>query len=152
MKQIILTWLAFGVAVAMAAVPAFAETCKPTEPDMLGPMYKPDAPVRSAVGKGYVLSGAVKSSTDCSPVKGAKIEFWLAGPDKGYDDEHRATMFSDASGAYRFESNFPPGYFGRPPHIHVKVSAPGFKTLVTQHYPEKGHTQAVFDLVLVPER
>jgi protocatechuate 3,4-dioxygenase beta subunit len=61
-------------------------------------------------------------------------------------------MFSDASGAYRFESNFPPGYFGRPPHIHVKVSAPGFKTLVTQHYPEKGHTQAVFDLVLVPER
>ena len=129
-----------------------AETCKSTAPDALGPMYKPDAQVRSNVGTGYVLSGMVKSSRDCAPVKGAKIEFWLAGPDKEYDDKHRATMFSEASGAYRFESNFPPGYFGRPPHIHVRVSAVGFGTLVTQHYPKSGTTGAIFDLVLIPEQ
>jgi protocatechuate 3,4-dioxygenase beta subunit len=104
------------------------------------------------VGKGYVLSGVVKSSLDCAPVKEAGIEFWLAGPNKKYDDEHRAVLSSDGSGAYRFESNFPPGYFGRPPHIHIRVSAKGFRTLVTQHYPLEGRTGGIFDLVLVPEQ
>jgi len=117
---------------------------------MLGPFYKPDAPVRSSVGKGYVLSGVVKSSVSCAPIKDAQIEFWLAGPDGKYNDDHRATIFSDEKGSYRFESNVPGPYFGRPPHIHVKVSAKGFKALITQHYPEKGKTGASFDLVLVP--
>ena len=124
--------------------------CPPTEPDMLGPFYKPDAPVRSSVGKGYVLSGVVRSSKDCAPVKGAGIEFWLAGPDSNYDDSHRATLFADDSGGYRFESNVPVPYSGRPPHIHIRVSAKGFQTLVTQHYPEKGKNSAATDLVLVP--
>jgi len=125
-------------------------SCKATEPDMLGPFYKPGAPVRSSVGKGYVLKGTVKSSKNCSPVPQATIEFWLAGPDREYDDAHRATVIADASGSYRFESNVPQPYFGRPPHIHIRVSARGFKTLVTQHYPEGGKSEAVFDLVLVP--
>ena len=123
--------------------------CTPTEPDILGPFYKPDASVRSSVGKGYVLSGGVKSSEGCVPIKGARIEFWLAGPDGKYDDEHRATVFSNEAGSYRFESNIPGPCFGRPPHIHVKVSAKGFTTLITQHYPEKGKAGASFDLVLV---
>ncbi len=139
------------VLIAVLGAPVWAETCKPTEPDALGPFYKPDAPVRSSVGKGYVLSGVVKSSLDCRPVKEARIEFWLAGPNKEYDDEHRAMLSSNGSGAYRFESNFPPGYFGRPPHIHIRVSAKGFRTLVTQHYPAAGGTEGIFDLVLVPE-
>jgi protocatechuate 3,4-dioxygenase beta subunit len=126
--------------------------CPPTEPDMLGPFYKPDAPVRSSVGKGYVLSGVVRSSKDCSPVKGARIEFWMAGPDGNYDDAHRATLFADDSGGYRFESNAPVPYSGRPPHIHIKVSAKGFQTLVTQHYPEKGKNSSAADLVLVPAK
>ena len=125
------------------------KSCTPTEPDMLGPFYKPDAPVRSSVGKGYVLSGAVKSSAGCAPIKGARIEFWLAGPEGKYNDDHRATIFSNEAGSYRFESNIPGPYFGRPPHIHVKVSAKGFNTLITQHYPEKGKTSAAFDLVLI---
>ena len=129
-----------------------AEKCSPTEPDMLGPFYKPDAPVRTNVGKGYILSGTVRSSRDCSSLEGARIEFWLAGPDGSYAERYRATAFSDRTGAYRFESHLPPPYSGRPPHIHIKVSASGFKTLVTQHYPAKGRPQAVFDLVLVPER
>lgn len=137
---------------AIAAAIGRAETCKPTEPDMLGPFYKSGAPVRAAVGKGYILSGIVKSSEDCSAIKGARIEFWLVNPEGSYDDEHRATVFSDAAGSYRFESNVPKPYFGRPSHIHIMVSAEGHKTLVTQHYPEKGKTRASFDLVLVPSR
>jgi protocatechuate 3,4-dioxygenase beta subunit len=92
----------------------------------------------------------VKSAENCAPIAGARIELWLAGPDGHYDDDHRATMFPNESGQYRFESNIPPGYAGRPPHIHIRVSADGFQTLATQHYPAKGQTEGYFDLVLVP--
>ncbi len=127
-----------------------AEVCSPTQPDMLGPFYQEDAPVRSTVGKGYVLRGTVRSSKTCLPVSGAQIEFWLVGPDEKYDDSRRATVYADQKGAYRFESNYPAPYFGRPPHIHIRVTARGFSPLVTQHYPEKGKSAAVFDLVLIP--
>lgn len=142
----------FSLLIMFAAETCQAETCKPTEPDMLGPFYKPDSPIRPAVGKGYIMTGMVKSSRDCSSIKGAKIEFWLVNPEGTYDDEHRATVFSDAAGLYRFESNMPKPYFGRPPHIHIRVSAAGHKPLVTQHYPEEGKTQSLFDLVLVPSQ
>jgi protocatechuate 3,4-dioxygenase beta subunit len=118
---------------------------------MLGPFYKPNAPMRSSVGKGYVLKGVVRS-TDCSLIPGAKIELWLAGPNREYDDAHRATMIADSLGSFRFESNVPLPYEGRPPHIHLRVSAKRYKTLVTQHYPAAGRTEATFDVVLVPSR
>jgi protocatechuate 3,4-dioxygenase beta subunit len=106
--------------------------------------------VRSGVGQGYTLRGVVRTAKDCSPLKGARVEFWLAGPDGRYDDLHRATVPADENGAYRFESNYPPAYGGRPPHIHIRVAAEGFTTLVTQHYPEKGRSGAELDLVLSP--
>ena len=143
------------LAISFPGIPekgAYAATCAPTEEDALGPFYKPNTPVRSSVGKGYVLHGVVRSSKDCGLVPGAVIELWLAGPDGGYDDTHRATIIADASGAYRFESNVPPPYYGRPPHIHLRVSAKGFKTLVTQHYPVSGKNSAVFDIIIVPSR
>jgi|OpeIllAssembly_1097287.scaffolds.fasta_scaffold444617_2 protocatechuate 3,4-dioxygenase beta subunit len=131
---------------------ANAETCTPTPEDQMGPFYKPNAPMRSSVGKGYVLQGIVRSSKDCGPLPGAIVELWLAGPDGGYDDAHRATIIADTSGRYRFESNVPPPYYGRPPHIHLRVSAQGHATLVTQYYPVAGKNDAVFDIVLVPSR
>ena len=137
----------------LAAAPGNSEEkCKPTEPDALGPFYQPGAPVRASVGKGYVLSGVVQSAATSLPVAGAQLEFWLAGPDGSYDDAHRATVFSDDSGTYRFESNFPPRYSFRPPHIHLRISAAGFLTLITQHYPETGRAEGTFDVVLRPER
>ncbi|MCF6156057.1 MAG: intradiol ring-cleavage dioxygenase [Candidatus Brocadia sp.] len=149
--------LLLGLALAKAeeaAKPSQTTTsvpCKPTPPDALGPFYTPNAPERTSVGKGHVLSGVVRTSVDCSPIVGARIECWMAGPDGKYDDDHRATMFSDKEGAYKFESNFPPPYSGRPSHIHMKITAKGFRTLVTQYYPGKGQTEGKFDLVLVPE-
>ena len=127
-----------------------AAGCEPTRPDMLGPFYEPDAPVRTSVGSGYVLSGAVLAAGSCEPVPGARIEFWLANPGGEYDDAHRATVPAEAGGEYRFESNVPVPYDGRPPHIHIRVTAPGYRELVTQHYPEDGETEANFDLVLEP--
>lgn len=125
--------------------------CKPTPPDALGPFYVPNAPERTRVGNGHILSGVVRTSADCSPIEGARIEFWLAGPDGKYDDDHRAVMFSDKNGAYKFESNFPPPYRGRPSHIHIRITAKGYRTLVTQYYPEKNQTQGRLDLILIPE-
>jgi protocatechuate 3,4-dioxygenase beta subunit len=124
--------------------------CEPTRPDMLGPYYEPNAPVRTSVGSGYVLSGAVLGADGCEPVRDARIEFWLANPGGEYDDAHRATVLAGEKGRYRFESNVPVSYGGRPPHIHVRVTAPGYRDLVTQHYPDAGQKEANFDLVLEP--
>jgi protocatechuate 3,4-dioxygenase beta subunit len=125
--------------------------CKPTQPDMLGPFYEPGAPVRTSVGRGYVLSGAVLTAEECKPIPNARIEFWLANPRGDYDDAHRATVLPGQRGRYRLESNVPVSYGGRPPHIHVRMRAPGYEELVAQHYPERGQRKANLDLVLVEE-
>ena len=134
----------------MTRTQSSVKKCEPTPADYLGPYYEPDAPVRSRVGKGYILEGVVMSSTDCSPIANARIEFWLTNPAGSYDDDHRATIFSDGTGEYRFESNIPPDYSGRPPHIHIRISADGFKALATQHYPADGQTTGEFDIILIP--
>jgi protocatechuate 3,4-dioxygenase beta subunit len=142
---LLLALLAFT---AGSAGSAAAPRCAPTRADALGPVYEPGAPVRSKVGTGYVLRGRVLT-TACRPVARARIELWLVNPRGQYDDAHRATVVARRDGRYRFESNRPPGYSGRPPHIHVRVTARGFRTLVTQHYPRGGRTSALFNLVLV---
>ncbi len=125
-------------------------TCPPTKPDMEGPFYKPDAPQRSSVGKGYVLTGTVKSAADCAAIPKAVIEFWLANREGEYDDQSRATVIAGGSGKYRFESHRPRNYGFRPPHIHLRITAEGFKPLVTQHYLKEGTVQSRFDIVLIP--
>ncbi len=136
----------------VASVPAAAPVadCEPTQPDMLGPYYVPGAPMRTSVDSGYVTSGNVLSADGCEPIPGAQIEFWLADSQGNYDDAHRATMLAGERGEYQFQSNFPGLYENRPPHIHVRVTAPGFRELVTQHYPQAGQTEGTFDLVLEP--
>ena len=122
--------------------------CQSSAPDQLGPYYEPGAPVRARVGQGYRLTGTVRSTNGCRALTAAKIEFWLVNPAGEYDDAHRATVPTRADGSYEFHSNNPVGYEGRPPHIHVRVSAPGHRTLVTQHYPRPEQTSAGVDLVL----
>jgi hypothetical protein len=130
---------------------ADATGCTPTRTDAEGPFYEPNAPERTSIGKGHVLRGVVRSSDGCRPVPGAQLEFWQVNDRAEYDDDHRATMFSDSSGAYSFESNFPQPYSGRPSHIHLRVTADGYQTLTTQFYPQPGETEATFDIVLVAD-
>jgi catechol 1,2-dioxygenase len=141
----LLAALALGAATGPAAAPA----CRPTPPDALGPFYEPGAPVRASVGTGYVLTGRVLAARTCRVIPRARIEFWLANADGEYDDAHRATVIAGRRGAYRFRSNKPPAYGTRPPHIHLRVSARGYRTLVTQHYPRANRSSAVFNIVLV---
>lgn len=125
--------------------------CVPTASDSEGPFYTPNAPERSSIGRGLVVTGVVRTTGSCAPVRRARIEWWQANPQGRYDDAHRATQSSDAEGKYRFETDFPGIYPGRPPHLHVKVSAPGHRTLTTQLYPKPGQTEIAFDFTLRPQ-
>lgn len=146
--------LFLGIALLLGSAPPLttAQTqCAPTAPDMAGPFYKPGAPMRERTGKGFVVSGTVKSAGACAPIAGARVEWWQANPQGTYDDEHRGSLVTRSDGTYRFETDFPPPYFGRPSHIHVRVFAPGHRTLTTQLYPNAGQTEILFDLVVVKQ-
>ena len=135
-----------ALAAAGAAPPA---RCAPSGPDMLGPFYTPNAPERGQTGRGLVLSGHVRSTGDCAPLPGARIEWWSANTRGEYDDEHRATQIADGQGHYRYETDSPGRYPGRPPHVHVRVTASGHRALVTQIYPRPGDTATATDFVLI---
>jgi protocatechuate 3,4-dioxygenase beta subunit len=148
MGRVALGLLALGLFGGLASGPPAAAVCRPTPPDALGPFYEPGAPVRTKVGTGYVLRGRVLAARTCRAIPRARIEFWLVNPRGSYDDAHRATVIAGRRGGYRFESNRPVAYESRPPHIHIRLSARGFRTLVTQHYPRAGTTGAMLNLVL----
>ncbi len=136
----------------MAPAAVHAELyCRATQPDLLGPFYEPGAPTRSVVGEGYTLSGVVRSLEDCRPLPGARIEIWMAGPDGVYGDAWRATVFADDEGRYTFHSHPPVPYMGRPAHIHLRVTAPGHATLITQHYSRAWESAARMELTLTPQ-
>jgi protocatechuate 3,4-dioxygenase beta subunit len=148
-RVLLIAVLLSAFALGAVSSPEAAPACRPTSADALGPFYEPGAPVRSKIGTGYVLTGRVLAARTCRPIARARIELWLANADGEYDDAHRATVIAGRRGAYRFESSKPPSYGSRPPHIHLRVSARGYRTLVTQHYPRATRSSAVFNLVLV---
>lgn len=134
------------LATVAAAPPA---RCAPTRPDMLGPFYTPNAPERGQTGRGLVVSGHVRSTGECAPLPGARIEWWSANARGDYDDQHRATQVTDSQGRYRYETDVPGRYPGRPPHVHVRISAAGHRALITQIYPRPGDTTIETDFVLI---
>ncbi len=131
-----------------SAPPPTPARCQLTQGSGGDPFFKPNAPVRSKVGTGFVLTGVVRSGIDCAAMRGVRVELWLRGPDGQYDDVHRGTVITDGSGRYRFESNFPGGGF---PHIHVRVAAAGHRPLEVRYVPRSGATTGALDLVLEPE-
>jgi protocatechuate 3,4-dioxygenase beta subunit len=147
--RLVLLLLALALTASTAALAQ--APCRPTRPDMEGPFYKPGAPARETTGRGFTVSGVVRSADGCTPIPGARVEWWQANPAGRYDDAHRGAQLAGRAGEYRFETDFPPPYGGRPSHIHLKAFAPGHRTLTTQLYPTAGQSQATFDLVLLKE-
>ena len=90
--------LSVAVCVGLFHGPAEARRCTPTPHDEIGPFYRPNAPLRSKIGSGYVLEGTVRSAATCKPIPGARIEFWQAGPDGKYSDAYRATIITRPPG------------------------------------------------------
>ncbi|HLJ59214.1 MAG TPA: intradiol ring-cleavage dioxygenase [bacterium] len=139
-----------GAAPTGAAAPSTPAKCALTPSDAGDPAYRPNAPVRSSVGSGFMLTGIVRCGIDCAPIPRARVEFWLRGPDGQYDDAHRGTVIADAGGRYRIQSNFPGGTEFRP-HIHLRIEVAGFRPLVTVCFPQGGSQAGAMDLVLEPE-
>jgi protocatechuate 3,4-dioxygenase beta subunit len=77
--------------------------------------------------------------TSDRPISNGLIEIWHADQSGQYDLDGfrcRASIKTSQQGEYGFETIMPKGYGGRPRHIHYKISADGFDTLVTQLYFE----------------
>jgi hypothetical protein len=118
--------------------------CTPTKGDELSPSYKPDAPVRSVVGHGHILTGIVRSSVDCTPIPDVKLELWSEESDVGHPDEYRATVLTDRTGIYHFECN-------PTDHIHMRISVQGYRTIASNAYHTQGQPEGTFDIVLEPD-
>ncbi len=120
-----------------------AATLQPTPPNTEGPFYLAGAPFRTNLREGksgtpLKVSGSVVDTAD-RPVMNGLIEIWHADQAGDYDLDGfrcRASLKTTRQGEYGFETVMPKGYGGRPRHIHYKISADGFETLVTQLYFE----------------
>jgi catechol 1,2-dioxygenase len=99
-----------------------SRSCIPTLDDGVSPSYREDTPERTVVGQGHVVTGVVLSSADCKPIANAKLEFWPEEEGLRHPDSSRATFYSDKDSRYRFECNMPH-------HIHMRISAPGYRTM-----------------------
>jgi hydroxyquinol 1,2-dioxygenase len=124
-----------------------------------------------ASGQPCHVSGTVHG-TDGRPVAGARVDVWQSDEDGFYDVQYagdrvanRAHFYTDGDGGYRFwgvrPAPYPIPHDGpvgdllaaagrgpmRPAHLHFKVAAPGFRTLVTHIFVAGGEhlaSDAVF--------
>ncbi|OKJ91426.1 intradiol ring-cleavage dioxygenase [Amycolatopsis sp. CB00013] len=110
---------------------------------------------RGAAGTPCHVSGQVRD-TDGTPIPGARVDVWEADEDGFYDVQYtddrtagRGWLRTGPGGEYRFWSVLPAPYpiphdgpVGdllkaagrgpmRPAHLHFKVTAPGYRTLIT---------------------
>jgi protocatechuate 3,4-dioxygenase beta subunit len=127
----------------------FEGDCETTT-DILGPFYRPNAPVRSdmriknATGQLVVLSGQIKHKDCKTPLKNACVELWHCDGNGVYDNDsaefkYRAKTYCDENGNYSFNTIVPVPYDTgggdiRPAHFHMLISANGYQSLITQLY------------------
>jgi protocatechuate 3,4-dioxygenase beta subunit len=124
-----------------------------------GPYYKAGSPERASLvetgmsGDRLVVEGTV-FSTVCIPIAGAWLDFWQADAAGQYDNAGyrlRGHQFTGEAGRFRLDTILPAPYGSRPGHIHVKVQAPGGRSLTTQlYFPEDplAAGDAFFDFAL----
>lgn len=147
---------AAAIVVCSLATPVGAETggrsrCVPTEENIEGPYYLHGAPFREKIapagasGRLLFLSGRVFAADCVTLLPGAVVDLWQTGASGKYDFSEdfrwRGRVRTDGEGRYRFETVIPGRYRTgksyRPAHIHLKISHPRGRTLVTQIYFEE---------------
>ena len=129
----------------------------PTTTDILGPFYRPGAPMRTSLrlpnstGKLIVLKGKIFREDGKTAINDAFVEIWHCDENQVYDNtsdeyKYRGGQRTKADGKYEFKSILPVPYKAvpdneaswRPAHIHMRVSVPGQQDLVTQIYFKNG--------------
>jgi catechol 1,2-dioxygenase len=128
-----------------------------TEPNILGPYYRPGAPFRAKItpplepGTVLLVQGRVWGHDTRRPLANAVLDIWQANARGRYDNDdpanppkrnvfvNRARLITDETGYYEFETVLPGRYkidetTWRPAHIHYAVSATGYNRLITQLY------------------
>ena len=129
--------------------------CAPTKSDSLGPFFIANTPVVTNLNRFgkpgeamRIVGKVVSASPPYTPIAGARLEIWQTdgtgnyhpqanGDYSEFDDREidmRGTVLTDEKGEFSVLSLVTHGYGRRPPHIHYKISANGYKTLITQHY------------------
>lgn len=129
----------------------------PTTTDILGPFYRPGAPLRTNLripgsnGVQIVLKGKIFREDGKTPINNALVEIWHCNENEVYDNtsdeyKYRGGQRTKADGKYEFKSILPVPYKAvpdneltwRPAHIHMRVSVPDQQDLVTQIYFKGG--------------
>jgi protocatechuate 3,4-dioxygenase beta subunit len=121
-----------------------------TTTDILGPFYRPNAPVRADMriagdlGQKVMLSGQIRHKDCKTPLKNACVELWHCDSKGVYDNEsadfkYRAKTYCDDNGKYHFDTIIPVPYdVGngsiRPAHFHMMITADSYQALITQLY------------------
>ena len=138
----------FGFTSYQAEEDRYAGDCATTD-DILGPFYRPKAPVRSDLtykslkGLPLIIEGRVFEADCTTPLVGAQVEVWLADHDGDYDNKSddfqgRGRQYADKKGYYQFKTIVPGRYLNgrkfRPAHIHFRVTGLEHKQLVSQVY------------------
>lgn len=155
-RRLVAAMLAAGVA-PWRALLAESRLLPVTPADAEGPFYPLEYPEDSdndllqvagqndiSPGRPAHVSGVV-TDRHGTPIDGVRVEIWQCDHggvyhhpgDRGTPDRrfqgYGATV-TGRDGAYRFRTLRPVPYVGRTPHIHYRVSAPGFERLTTQLY------------------
>jgi protocatechuate 3,4-dioxygenase beta subunit len=123
---------------------------RPTTTQVEGPFYRPGAPYRAKTtppfekGTVMVFSGRVWGFETKRPLPGATLEVWHVDVDGHYsegdgDFRNRARLVSSETGEYEIEMIRPVAYkpgpnFWRCAHLHLALSAPGYRRLTTEIY------------------
>jgi catechol 1,2-dioxygenase len=129
----------------------------PTTTDILGPFYRPGAPLKTNLilpnskGTPVVLKGSIFKEDGKTPVSNALVEIWHCDENEVYDNtsevyNYRGGQKTKTDGKYAFTTILPVPYKAdpkdesswRPAHIHMRVSVPNQQDLITQIYFKGG--------------
>ncbi|GAA3159677.1 dioxygenase [Streptomyces ramulosus] len=144
----------------LAPTPYCDDGDDPTPPQIEGPYFKPNSPLRDSLvepgtqGTPLTVSGFV-FGLSCTPLAHVLLDWWQADDDGAYDNtgfRFRGHQFTDARGAFTLTTIVPGLYPGRTRHLHVKVQAPGGPILTTQLYfpgEPRNNTDPIFDPALL---
>ncbi len=138
----------FGCASFKPEEERFVGDCKTTD-DILGPFYRPNAPIRKDLtyegqeGTQVIVHGKVYGEDCTTPLKNALVELWHADHEGDYDNQskaflQRARWYTKENGTYSFKTIVPGRYLNggqyRPAHFHFRVTNNNNKELISQVY------------------